>query len=375
MQGIASLGPDSPFPLAAYTIIFGAGLALSLALTPLAGWIGRRFDLVAYPGGRRLHNRPIPRTGGIAVFAAFLLAVLLSQVFIISPFEPGASLTPGLNVFRFDPKEGIRLIGLLGGCLIIFVTGLIDDRVELSPLAVFAGQLLAGAWAILFWIIIEYVNNPFSGLQTPDFPYVFTVVITLFWLGLTTNTVNWLDGLDGLASGVVALACVVLFINGVIRLDPPQYSVAFLFIALLGAVLGFLPYNFSPARIFLGGGAYFLGYTLGVLSIIGGAKAASILLVLGLPLLDTGWQVVNRLMQGKNPVIGDRGHLHFRLQDLGLSQRGIVLGYYAFCAVFGGLSLLIPSQIYKFVALLVMGLLALVGFVILARWKGKEGDS
>jgi UDP-GlcNAc:undecaprenyl-phosphate GlcNAc-1-phosphate transferase len=181
------------------------------------------------------------------------------------------------------------------------------------------------------------------------------------------NTVNWLDGLDGLAAGVVAIACIVLFVNAVFRLDPPQHSVGLLPVALLGAALGFLPYNFAPAKIFLGSGAYFLGFALGVLSIIGGAKMAAILLVMGLPLLDLVWQVVNRLAHGQNPVIGDRGHLHFRLVDLGLSQQQIVLSYYMFCAVFGGLALMIPSRLYKLLALIVMALICLIGFLWLAR--------
>jgi UDP-GlcNAc:undecaprenyl-phosphate GlcNAc-1-phosphate transferase len=142
--------------------------------------------------------------------------------------------------------------------------------------------------------------------------------------------------------------------------------------ALLGATLGFVPFNFAPARIFLGSGAYLLGYLLGVLSIIGGAKMAAILLVMGLPLLDTAWQIVSRIVRGQNPVRGDRGHLHFRLLDIGLSQRQIVIGYYLFCAAFGGLALLIPSRLYKLVALLVMGSLTLLGFMWLSRRASQQ---
>jgi len=296
-------------------------------------------------------------------------------------------MVPGLPgafvVFRFDPKEVIRLAGLLIGGTFIFAVGLVDDRLELSPLPQYISQLLAAALAVAFLIIIEYVNNPLTGLQTEDFPYLLTVTISLFWLGLMMNTVNWLDGLDGLAAGVVAIACVVLFINAAFRLNPPQYSVALLPVALLGATLGFLPYNFAPARIFLGSGAVFLGYVLGVLSIIGGAKVASILLVMGLPLLDLAWQIVNRVLRGQNPTTGDRGHLHFRLADLGLSQKQIVIGYYGFCAVFGALALLIPSRLFKLIAILVMGGLSLAGFIWLTRQRpdsidtptrGAEGD-
>ena len=362
------MGPDSGPPLAAFALVFAAGLVIALVVTPLAGWLGHRLGLVAVPGGRRKHKGTVPRTGGIPLYLAFIGAVAVSQMLVVNPGDPAAGLHPALTVVRFDPKEIIRLVGLLLGGTLIFVFGLIDDWLELPPLPQYLAQIAAAAIAVLFLIIIEYVNNPFTGDQTADFPYLLTVTLSLFWLGLMMNTVNWLDGLDGLAVGVVAIASVVLFVNSVFRLQPPQDSVALLPMALLGATLGLLPYNFSPARIFLGSaGAFFLGYVLGVLSIVGGAKVASILLVMGLPLLDTLWQIVNRLMRGQNPALGDRGHLHFRLHDLGLSHRQIVFGYYLFCATFGGLALLIPSRLYKLVAILVMGLIAMIGFVWLSR--------
>lgn len=349
---------------------FGLALVLSLALTPATRWLGLRLGLVAEPGGRRQHQGRIPRIGGVPIFLAFVITVLASQLFIINPGE--AAAWPSLSIVRFDPKEVIRLVGLLAGATFIFLVGLYDDWRELPPLPQYVAQIIAAAIAIVFLIIIEYVNNPFTGEQTPDFPYIITVTISLFWLGLMMNTVNWLDGLDGLAAGVVALACVVLFVNSVFRLQPPQYSVGLLPAALLGATLGFLPFNFYPARIFLGSsGAFFLGFTLGVLSIIGGAKMAAILLVMGLPLLDVAWLIVYRLARGKNPMQGDRSHLHFRLLDLGLPQWQIVLGYYLFCAVFGGLTLLIPSQLYKLIALIVMALISLAGFIWLSR-RGSE---
>jgi UDP-GlcNAc:undecaprenyl-phosphate GlcNAc-1-phosphate transferase len=183
----------------------------------------------------------------------------------------------------------------------------------------------------------------------------------------TMNTVNWLDGLDGLASGVAFIAGVMLFINSAFRVEPAQTSVSLLHLALMGATLGFLLFNFNPARIFLGGGAPLLGYLLGTLSIIGGAKMATILLVMGLPLLDATWQIFNRLRKGKLPFTGDRGHLHFRLLDQGFSQRQIVLGYYLFCTLFGILTLVTSSRMFKFIALSVMGLIILGGFLLLAR--------
>ncbi|MBN1429545.1 MAG: undecaprenyl/decaprenyl-phosphate alpha-N-acetylglucosaminyl 1-phosphate transferase [Anaerolineae bacterium] len=360
-------------PLMAFGLTFGLAFLLSLGLTPLTRILGERWGLVAVPGGRRKHDRPVARIGGIPVYIAFVVAVLASQLLVIGPHQ-AASLPSSLQIVRFDGKEIIRLTGLLMGGTIIFLAGLYDDWRELSPLPQYIAQIIAAAVAVFFLILIEYVNNPFTGQQTPDFAYPITVTLSLFWLGLMMNTVNWLDGVDGLAAGVVAISCVVLFINGVFRLDPPQYSVALLPMALLGATLGFLPFNFAPARIFLGSGAYFLGFTLGVLSIIGGAKMASILLVMGLPLLDFAWQIVNRLARGQSPLQGDRGHLHFRLVDTGLSPRQIVIGYYLFSAVFGGLALAIPSRLYKLVAMIVMAVLSLIGFAWLSRHGASKSD-
>lgn len=355
-----------PTPFGAFAIVFVTAFVLSVLLTPLAARFGIRHQIVALPDHRRKHKGVVPRTGGLAVYLAFVGAVLIAQLFVTGP-DVTANLPALFVVVRHDPEEILRLIGMFLSCTVIIVVGLYDDWKEMPPTPLYLAQLVAGGIAIAFLIIIEYVNNPFTGRQTADFPYILTVIVTLFWLGLVTNTVNWLDGLDGLAAGIAAIASLILFFNGVFRLDPPQHSVALISLALLGASLGFLPYNFAPARIFLGSGAYFLGFTLGIMSIIGGAKAASILMVLGLPLLDTAWQIVNRLARGVSPAQGDRGHLHFRLLDFGLSQRLIVLGYYLFCALFGGLSLLIPSRIYKFMALVVMAILALLGFLWLSR--------
>lgn len=360
-------------PLAAFAVVFGVGFLLSLVLTPLTARLGRRLGLVQLPGGRRKHTGAVPRIGGAAIYIAFVIALLVSQMLVVDPGDPDPALPLALRVLRFDPKEIIRLAGLLVGSTAIFLVGLYDDWKEMGPLPQYIAQIIVAAIAVLFLIIIEYVNNPFTGQQTPDFPYIVTVTVTLFWLGLMMNTVNWLDGLDGLAAGVVVLACVVLFVNSVFRLEPAQHSVALLPTALLGATLGFLPFNFYPARIFLGSsGAFLLGYLLGTLSIIGGAKVAAILLVMGLPLLDVAWQIFERVRRGQNPAIGDRGHLHFRLLDVGFSQRQIVLAYYAFCAAFGGLALLITPRLYKFIAIVVMAILSAIGFVWISRKKVVE---
>jgi UDP-GlcNAc:undecaprenyl-phosphate GlcNAc-1-phosphate transferase len=166
------------------------------------------------------------------------------------------------------------------------------------------------------------------------------------------NTVNWLDGMDGLAAGVAAIMCAVLAVHMIFT---GQYSVALLPIALLGAALGFLPFNFNPARVFMGSsGSYFLGWALAALGIIAGAKLATVLLVLGLPILDVAWLIFYRWRRGEKASLAGRDHLHFRLADMGYTQRQIVIGYYLFSAAFGVLALGLGSRLFKLVALLIL---------------------
>ena len=330
----------------------------------MAIWLARRFGITAKLGGRHTtegDERRVPKLGAIVLYGGFVCAALASQL---------------LPVPRLDPYETIRLIGLLLGSTIMFIVGVLDDIYDLSPLAQFAGQFLAAATAILFQIFIEFFNNPFTGEQTAPWHFIVTVAISFFWLLFMMNTTNWLDGLDGLTGGVALIAGAMLFINSAFRVEPTQTSVSLLHLALMGTALGFLFYNFYPARIFMGGGAPMLGYMLGALAIIGGAKMATILLVMGLPLIDAVWQVINRLRKGKSPFSGDRGHLHFRLLDKGFSQRQIVLGYYLFCTFFGVLTLITSSQLFKFIALGVLGLLVIGGFIVLTRLnQGRSSTS
>ncbi len=341
--------------LSAFTIIFLLAFCVTALMAPVSIYLGKRFNIVSRPGGRRRNQgdyKGVSKLGGVAVYAGFTVTILASQL---------------LNIPRFDPMESVRLAGLLVGSTFIFGVGIIDDIFELSPVSLGASQIIAAGIAIAFQIFIEFVNNPFTGQQTDPWPYLVTVVLSMFWLGLMMNTVNFMDGLDGLVAGVAFIAGATLFVNSAFILNPSQTSVSLLPLALMGSSLGFLLFNFFPARIFLGGGAIYLGYVLGALSIIGGAKMATILLVMGLPLMDLAWQVFRRMREGRNPMHGDRGHIHFRLQDVGYTQREIVLVYYLFCAVFGILTLIVTSQLFKFVAFAVMICLILVAFGWLIR--------
>jgi UDP-GlcNAc:undecaprenyl-phosphate GlcNAc-1-phosphate transferase len=194
-------------------------------------------------------------------------------------------------------------------------------------------------------------------------------LITLFWIVGMLNTVNFLDGLDGLAAGVGAIAALMFAWHSYqIALQTGQFTVAAFPLALAGALLGFLPFNFAPARIFLGSaGAYLLGYQLATLAIIAPAKIATALLVMAVPILDVAWQIIDRLRRGQSPLRGDRGHLHFRLSDGGLPTRRIVLGYYAVSLSFGLVAILAPTPLIKLVMLVVLATAVFLLFVRLSR--------
>ncbi len=342
---------------------------ITLALVPASAAIGRRWGLVDRPGGRRRHQGVIPRTGGLALFGGFFLTVLLTLILpAVAPDAWQGWIPP-----RNDPNETRRLLALLGGSAFCVAAGFLDDKFELPSAPQYVFQLIAALIAIAGLIFIKHVNNPFgAGLfYGPDgMPWWLVWPLTIFWFMGMMNTINWLDGLSGLVTGVTAILCAVLALHMLFTADPPQLSVAALPVALLGAAVGFLPANFA-ARIFMGSsGSYFVGFAIAALGIIGGARVATVMLVLGLPALDVAFLIVDRRRRGVSPGAGGRDHLHFRLLDRGLSERTIVLGYWTFCALFGGLTLLVDQRLTKLTGLIVLGVLAL-GLLI---WAARPGD-
>ncbi|MCX6031330.1 MAG: MraY family glycosyltransferase [Chloroflexi bacterium] len=336
--------------LPAFGLIFAISLLVSLAMAPAARWLGVRLNLADRPGGRRQHSGVIPRLGGIAMYTGFTVAVLATLVL------PQAWFPSRLE----DAKELTRLTGLLIGTAAVFVFGLLDDRFQFRSRPQYVAQFLSALIAIAFIIFIERINNPFNHGQI-IFPWPVVWALTIFWFMGMINTVNWLDGLDGLAAGVSAIVAAVLAIH---MIREGQYSVALLPIALIGATLGFLPFNFNPARMFMGsGGSYFLGWALAALGIMAGAKVATVLLAMGLPIMDVAWLIYHRAKQGGKPGFNGRDHLHHRLLDIGFTQRQIVIGYYLFCAAFGVLALGIGSRLFKLIVLLVLAGLALAVLV------------
>jgi UDP-GlcNAc:undecaprenyl-phosphate/decaprenyl-phosphate GlcNAc-1-phosphate transferase len=351
-----------------WTLLIALGLAL--LLTPLAGALGRRLSLVDRPGGRRRHRGNIPRTGGLALFGAFFLTVAFTLLVpSILPESWGIWFPP-----RNDPDEDRRLLALLAGGVFCVVAGFLDDRYELGSLPQYFFQVVAALIAISGLIFIKHVNNPLGEgfFFGPDgLPFWLMIPVTIFWFMGMMNTINWLDGLSGLVGGVTVILGVVLAVHMLFAADPPQQSVALLPMALIGTALGFLCFNFAPARIFMGSaGSYFLGYTIAALGIIGGARLATVMLVLGLPALDVAWLIISRWRRGVSPNQGGRDHLHFRLLDMGLRERTIVLAYWTFCAVFGTLTLLLDDRLYKIAALVGLGVVALGLLVWVSRAQG-----
>jgi UDP-GlcNAc:undecaprenyl-phosphate GlcNAc-1-phosphate transferase len=343
----------------AFLIVFAVAFCLSLALTPLAARLGRRWGLVDVPGERRRHVGVVPRSGGIALFASFLAAVLLaSNLSRLLPMPEGP-----------DAKESLRLTGILLGSSFLFVMGLYDDWRELKALPQLVVQLVAGLIAVSTLVFIERVMNPFTNRPLIFLPW-FTALITIFWISGMINTVNFLDGVDGLAAGVAAILAAVVFVH-MYRMG--QYSVSLLPLALLGSTLGFLPYNFHPSRVFMGSsGSYFLGYAVATLGIVAGARMATVLLVLVVPILDVAWIILLRLRQQRGVGIGDRQHLHFRLLDLGLSERQVVWLYYGLSASFGLLGLMVASRLVKLGVLLALGLVTVAVLAVVSS-SGPQG--
>lgn len=340
------------------TLIFLLTAATSVAFVLKATDLFGRLGLVDQPGERRVHKKAVPRGLGVAIFLAFLTGIGFTYVF---------------PVIR-HPEETERILLMVIGAAIIVGVMLVDDAISLGPVTKLLWQIIASAVVILPYlrsddhgIVIGQVNIPFLGTVT--FPVIVAVVLTFIWLVGMMNVMNWVDGLDGLAGSVTLVASAVLFIHTYWGPDNvPQYTISLLPLALAAAVVGFLPFNWHPAKVIMGdAGAMFLGFALGIISIIGGAKIATALLVLGLPLIDGLWVTLYRLINGRSPLQADMGHLHHRLLKAGYSQPQIVVAISGFSAVFGSLALLLPSREWKLVGFVAIGILLVAVLTVLAR--------
>ncbi len=294
---------------------FISAITVAFAITPAIKMLAIKIKAVDVPkDNRRMHKTPIPRMGGLAIFVGFLVASLL-----------------------FIPLGG-EFRAILIGALILIVVGIIDDVVALDAKLKFVAQTVAALIPVLAGVRIHGFANPFA-MDHYTTLGVLSIPISVIWIVGITNSVNFIDGLDGLACGVSTIATVTMFAIAVLF---GETYMAIILAALAGACLGFLPYNMNPAKIFMGDtGSMFLGYILATISIQGLFKFYAMIsfavpfIILSLPIFDTGFAIVRRLLKGQSPLQADRGHVHHRLIDLGFDQKQSVAILYAFSALMG----------------------------------------
>lgn len=300
----------------------GIAVLVVTALTPLASLIAFRVGAVAHPGGRHVHVRAIPRLGGVGICIAFMV-----PLFGIWLFEPALAQ-------RFTELP-YKWAGLVGGAVVMCVVGVVDDTRGIRALHKLYAQIAVAVVAYASGFTIHMMHLPIVGEVSMG---VFALPVTVLWIVGVINAVNLIDGLDGLAAGVVFFAAAT---NFVVAYVTDNAAVALLSGATAGAVLGFLFYNFNPARIFMGdSGSYFLGYILAVTSLIGASQKASTavsllvpVVALGVPIFDTLFAMVRRIIERRPMFSSDRGHIHHRLLDMGVTHRRAVLILYGACVL------------------------------------------
>ncbi|MCC8129227.1 MAG: undecaprenyl/decaprenyl-phosphate alpha-N-acetylglucosaminyl 1-phosphate transferase [Clostridiales bacterium] len=325
-------------------------LVVAMAAVPLVRRLAIRMGAIDMPGvtgtdsERHLHKEPTPRMGGLAIFAGFLASMLLLV------------------------QLNTRLTTMLTGALIIVVLGMVDDVRGLPALLKFAVQIVAALVAVAGGNVISYISAPTWIAASGHLNLgVFSVPVSVLWIVLITNAVNLIDGLDGLAAGVSAISSVCLLI---VAMGYSDITVAVLCAALAGGCIGFLPYNISPARIFMGDtGSTFIGFILAVASIQGLFKIYALIsfavpfCLLGLPIFDVCYAVIARVSHGENPMKADRKHIHYRLLDMGLTRQQTVAVLYIITGILGLTAVLLSTSeggrwIPLVIAVIVVGVVA-----------------
>lgn len=281
---------------------------VALALTPVMRRVALALGVLDQPVERSVHKTPVPLLGGVAIAAAFFTGT----VYALGWDRPA-------------------VVGIIVGGTFIMLLGLVDDRLRLRPAVKLLGQVVAAGILVSFGVRIDHVTNPFGAGQL--MLGVWSVPVTVLWVVAVINVINLIDGLDGLAAGIVSIASVVLIAAAVQTGQP--WAAVYLAAVLAGSVVGFLPYNFNPAKIFMGdAGSMFLGFVMGAISVEGSLKSPTAvalavpLLALGLPFVDTFLAIVRRWRRGLPIGTADREHVHHRLVQLGLTQREAVVVMY-----------------------------------------------
>lgn len=326
---------------------------ISFAATPMVISLAHKVNAIDVPkDARRVHKKPTPLIGGLAIFYGFVVSVLC---------------------FATIDRE---TMGILIGAVIVVTVGVIDDITDMKAIVKLMCQIVAAAVVVYFDVRIEHFANPFYGWFGPPYivlNYWLSVAVTMIWIVGVCNAVNLIDGLDGLAVGVSSIASMSLL---ALTLISENANVAILTAAVAGAGFGFLPYNFNPAKIFMGDtGALFLGYILACISVEGFLKLSAILsfaipiLVLGLPIFDTLFAIVRRVLTGRSPMSPDRGHLHHRLLDMGFSQKQTVAILYTMTAALCLTAVVISIKGYGRGMILILSVLLVI---LLSLWLMQE---
>jgi UDP-GlcNAc:undecaprenyl-phosphate GlcNAc-1-phosphate transferase len=337
------------------SLAFLVSVLTVLTVTPVIKRQALRVGLVDAPNSRKVHQRPMVRLGGVGVFIGFSLALLI--LWLLGAFS------------ALPPVKEFEVWGVTLGALAFFVIGLADDLLNLPPSVRLVMQIGVATCAWYAGVQIDFLTIPGMGLVS--LPDLLSLPITVVWLVGMANAVNWIDGLDGLAAGVSGIAALVMLATCLVMKQPAAALVA---AALAGGTLGFLRYNFNPAQIFMGdGGAYFIGFTLAGVGVIGLVKSVTTVavllpyLILAVPILDMSAVILDRLRSGKSPFIADKRHLHHRLLNAGLSHRRTVLFIYSLTLWVGSLALTVsgfPSGLAYAIAATV-----LVGFTGWKVWR------
>lgn len=319
-----------------YLTVFLIAMAVSIIMTPFARKLAFKIGAIDVPkDDRRVHKTPIPRLGGLAIYLGFVISVITM-----------------LPMSR-------TVIGMLAGGTLMVIMGMIDDRKPLSAKAKLMGQIACALILIFYGMRIEYFNIPLTAKGILSLG-IFSIPVTIFWIVGITNTINLIDGLDGLAAGVSTIAA--LSLSYVAHANGRPEGTVMIILAIAGAAMGFLPYNFNPAKIFMGDtGSLFLGYMLAAISIDGAMKGATALatvvpvLALGLPIFDTTFAILRRAWNGRPIMEPDKGHLHHRLLSTGMGQRRTVLILYTISAALGlSAAFMSSSKILDSLAILVI---------------------
>ncbi len=335
-------------------ISFLLAFIVSFMATPESIKIAHKIGAIDVPkDNRRMHQNVMPKLGGIAVIAGFLISIIY-LLFVVT-IEGSVDIFGQEQYFK-------KLLGILLGIIIITITGILDDTKNLKAYQKLIGQIIAAVVVVAFGLQIDAINISSFAIAIGLSRWI-SVVITVIWIVGITNAINLMDGLDGLSSGISLISCISLLIIFALNNSP---MIAILVIAsLIGALVGFLPYNYAPAKTFIGDtGSNFLGFMLAVISILGVAKTYTIavivlpILVLGLPILDVVWAVIRRIIKGKSLKAifkADNEHVHHKLVKRGFSQKQAVLILYGASAILGMFAIIFfDSGIWKALSFLLM---------------------